>query len=49
MYLYVVMSVKVFGIKGRLEVEVVLNMGILNIFVGGRFCLDVCFRYLDVL
>lgn len=45
---YAAMSAKVFGTKGRPEAEVALNMGTLNTFAGGRFCLDACSRHLDV-
>lgn len=48
MHPYAAMSAKVFGTKGRPEAEVALNMGTLNTFAGGRFCLDACSRHLYV-
>ena len=41
------MSAKVFGTKDRPEAEVAMNLGSLNTFAGGRFCMDARTRHLD--
>ena len=48
MHPYAAMSAKVFGTKTRPEAEVALNMGELNKFAGGRFCVNALSRNLGV-
>lgn len=45
---YAAMSAKVFGTKTRPEAEVSLNVGEVNSFAGGRFCMNALSRNLDV-